>query len=220
MKKLFVLFLLMHLFICAEGQDLEVVGKAKVTVMDPATNAAQQVAREPDGTLALMSAMTPTYAIGDFAHGGVVFWVTPSGEHGRVVSLFNVSGVGWSNITTTIGTSAQSDLNGPGNSVAIISQDGHVNSAAKQCLDFAFAGYDDWYLPSKIELNQIYSNRVVINATATANGGEALAETSYWSSTESDVDGSEAWNQSFFGLGAQLKDSKNAPFTFRAVRAF
>ena len=186
--------------------------------MDPASPSAQDVARERDGTLVLRSS---TYAIGDYGHGGVVFYVNRSGDHGKVVSIYDVEGVDWSNVFTEIGSSAQSDVNGAGNSIAITLQTGHVNSAAQQCLDLAYGGYDDWYLPSKDELNSIYMNRVAINATAIANGGEAFKSSGYWSSTESDDDSSEAWNQNFFGGGGQQVDTKiGFSINFRAIRAF
>ena len=203
------------------GQDLQIDGSAKITEMDPASSSAEPVGREPDGTLVLIPPISNTYSIGDYAHGGVVFWVTPSGKHGRVASLHNIGGVAWSDAFAEIGNSAQSTINGAGNSVAIVSQTGHSISAAQHCRDLAFAGYDDWYLPAKDELNQMFSSKSAIESTAIANGGEAFLPTSYWSSTESDTDTSEAWNQNFFGPGNQQPDPKlNPSFALRAVRAF
>ena len=187
--------------------------------MDPATASAQQVAREPDGTLSLRSSGTTTYTIGDFAQGGVVFWVSPSGEHGKVVSIYDVKAVRWSNITTTlIGSFASSDINGAGNTVAIMMQSGHTNSAARHCADLAYGGYDDWYLPSKDELNEVYTNRDAINTTALSNGGEAFAGDFYWTSTENTS--STAWSQLFNNTGAQASNNKSNADGVRAVRAF
>lgn len=219
MKKITLLTVLMSLIVMGlYAQNLEVVGKAKITIMDTATVSAQQVAREPDGTLSLMSSAPTTYAIGDFAHGGVVFWVSPSGEHGKVVSIYDVQSVPWSNIiSTVIGLSAQSDINGAGNTVAIMMQSGHISSAARHCADLAYGGYDDWYLPSKNELNDVYLNRVAINTTALAHGGEAFASAFYWSSTE--FNSNNAWAQDF-GFGGQGASNKNLGYRVRAVRAF
>jgi hypothetical protein len=69
-------------------------------------------------------------------------------------------------------------------------------------------GYNDWYLPSKDELNKLYLNRVAIGGFATA---------SYWSSSENDAD--YAWLQ-IFDSGAQLDYDKYAALRVRAVRAF
>ncbi|NND32865.1 MAG: hypothetical protein HKN76_09760, partial [Saprospiraceae bacterium] len=145
---------LANMKITLNAQEFEVDGTAKINVMNQATSSAELVGRESDGTLVLMSSATQTYSVGDFAHGGVVFWVTPSGEHGRVASLYNIQGVVWSNEFAEIGNSAQSTDHGAGNSVAIVSQSGHTISAAQHCLDYAFGGFDDWYLPAKNELNQ------------------------------------------------------------------
>lgn len=70
-------------------------------------------------------------------------------------------------------------------------------------------GYNDWYLPSKDELNKLYLNRVAI-------GG--FANDYYWSSSEYD-DASAAWFQ-YFGNGYQDGDFKYTPRRVRAVRAF
>lgn len=218
MKKVTLLVVLMTMGILLMAQEVRIEGKAKITVMDTATASAQQVAREPDGTLSQMSVSTPTYVIGDFVQGGVVFWVSASGAHGKVVSIYNVGPVPWSNITgLAIGASAQSLSNGAGNTIAIVMQSGHTSSAARHCADLAYGGYDDWYLPSKDELDDVYTNRVAINTTATANGGEDIANAFYWSSTEDNV--TSAWVQSFLN-GNQISFGKGENIRVRAVRAF
>lgn len=202
-----------------KAQDLEIQGSAKITNLPAATSLAMPVGRETDGTLVSMSG-NPTYSIGDYAQGGVVFWVNAAGNHGRVAYLYNIADVGWSNISMEIGTSAQSDLNGAGNCVATVLQSGHTASAAKHCLDLEWQGYGDWYLPSKSELNLMYTQRNAIDSTSSANGGEVFSSVGYWSSTESNIDPSEAWNQNFFGAGTQSADSKGVAFYLRPVRAF
>jgi hypothetical protein len=68
--------------------------------------------------------------------------------------------------------------------------------------------YNDWFLPSKDELNEMYLNKDAI-------GG--FANNGYWSSTEG---GSEdAWNQNFSN-GIQGNDGKDYNSNVRAVRAF
>lgn len=202
------------------AQILDIEGSAKISEMPLATASAHPVGREVDGTLVQMVS-GGSYSIGDFAHGGVVFWVNSAGDHGRVACLYNVADVIWSNIASSeIGASAQSNVFGAGNSVAIISQAGHTTSAAAQCLNLAFGGYDDWYLPAKDELNRMYIARTTIDSTSTANGGEAFQATGYWSSTESESDFTEAWNQNFFGSGTQQGDLKTGLFYVRAIRAF
>lgn len=69
-------------------------------------------------------------------------------------------------------------------------------------------GYNDWYLPSKDELNKLYLNRVAIGGFADAN---------YWSSSE--YDANNACSQLFVS-GGQYDNYKTYNFRVRAVRAF
>ena len=218
MKKSTLLIVMMTMGTLLMAQEVTIEGKAKITVMDPATASAQQVAIEPDGTLSQMSMSTPpTYAIGDFVQGGVVFWLSASGTHGKVVSIYEIGATLWSLVPfTEIGATAQSDINGAGNTVAVILQAGHTISAAQHCALLAYGGYDDWYLPSVDELTDVYTNRVAINTTATANGGEDFG-TLYWSSTESSSTGAKFYN---FDLGTNGNTNKNSSIEVRAVRAF
>ena len=101
------------------------------------------------GNLRAKSTSSPTYAIGDFAQGGVIFWLSPDGRHGKVVSIYNMGVINWSNITSeSNGDRAISRTNGAGNTVAITLQPGHTFSAAQHCTEFAYGGYSDWYLPA------------------------------------------------------------------------
>ena len=61
MKILIIITTILFFGIGINAQDVEIAGKAKITVMDPATASAQQVAREPDGTLSLRSSGTGNY---------------------------------------------------------------------------------------------------------------------------------------------------------------
>ena len=81
-----------------------------------------------------------------------------------------------------------------------------------------YGGYDDWFLPSKDELNDVYANRVAIDSTATANGGEIFVSDYYWSPTEETS--SDAWQQDFLD-GTQSGDDKGSSTgRVRAVRPF
>jgi hypothetical protein len=83
------------------------------------------------------------------------------------------------------------------------------NYAAKICDDLFLNGYNDWYLPSRDELNKLYLNRVVV-------GG--FASSVYWSSSE--FKNSNAWHQ-FFSDGFQNSNHINSiKLRVRAIRAF
>ena len=115
---------------------------------------------------------------------------------------------------TAIGT-------GLANTTAIIAQNGAGTSyAAGLAQAYAGGSYSDWYLPSKDDLNWLYTNRAAINATATANGGTAFAAAYYWSSSEGDA--WDAWLQ-HFGNGSQadfVKGLASPAVSVRAVRSF
>ena len=93
--------------------------------------------------------------------------------------------------------------------------------AAKACGDYSVTvnniTYDDWFLPSIKELNEIYENKAAINTAMQQNSGVALSELYYWSSTEFIND--NAWGQ-YFGNGFQFGYDKGYTFIVRAVRAF
>ncbi len=169
-----------------------------------------------------------TYAVGDFAKGGIVFWVDETGQHGLVCAKQDQSyGIRW--YAGTYGhTQAKGDgiYAGKANTSIIIAAhvaigDDTVTYAARICNELQITEssitYGDWYLPSKYELNQMYLNKAVIEATATANGG-AIYSSYYWSSNEYDI--TNAWYQDF-NVGGQGNVNENYTIiSVRAVRAF
>lgn len=176
-----------------------------------------------------------TYKIGDFAQGGIVFWVDDSGKHGLVVSKFDVtSSVRWFsgsfgnthakgdglyagkfNTSIIIGAQADFVING-----ATSADDGDTY-AARLVNEFQATEngitYGDWYLPSKYELNLLYLNRNAVNATATANSGEVLGATNYWSSNEISNTSASLVDLSTGNVNSALKNAHNS---VRAIRSF
>ena len=205
------------------AQNLEVDGKVKLSTMDTLTSATATVVRKMDGTLGLRQ-----YKIGDFAQGGIVFWIDETGEHGLACAKQDQStGVRW-----YAGTSGETQAKGDGpfagemnTTIIIASQvaigDDNSTYAARICAELQITEggytYADWYLPSEYELNLLYQNKATIDAAALANGGSSFATDSYWSSTEINNAGARSQN---FDAGNPFNGGKNLGLHVRAIRAF
>jgi len=161
-----------------------------------------------------LSFKTAKNYIGDSYQGGIVAYISDvMGEHGLIAAPNDQStNIAWWNgnytVTGAIGTAIGT---GQSNTTAIVQTQGPGNYAAKLCDDFVLNGYNDWFLPSRDELDILYQNRNLIGGFTTDY---------YWSSSEDYY--TSAWCQNF---GSGLKSSGNKDGTYaasrvRAVRAF
>jgi len=166
------------------------------------------------------------YQIGDFAQGGIVFWVDETGEHGLVCAKQDQStGIRWyAGTYTNTMASGTGPYAGEMNTIIIIANQGNGDGntyAARICNELKITEngktYGDWYLPSSDELYLMYQNRLIINATATANGGSAFANTSYWSSTSQNDNSAIMYK---FSDDMYISELKSAEHRVRAIRAF
>jgi len=88
---------------------------------------------------------------------------------------------------------------------------GETGRAAQLCAGLNFGGFSDWFLPSRDELNLMYTN-------LRQRGLGGFGTGSYWSSSQ--VNTNYAWLQRF-GDGSQFSNQfKRNTLTVRAVRAF
>ena len=122
------------------------------------------------------------------------------GDDGKFGTQYEYGRIGTGKTNTAIIVSKASNSRNP--------------NAATLCNDFTYGGYDDWFLPSKDELNQMYVN-------LKKNGQGGFANTYYWSSSESYYVTNFAWGQNF------SDGHQNYDYTFRydkyrvrPVRAF
>jgi Protein of unknown function (DUF1566) len=162
----------------------------------------------------LTSTTLTGFSIGQSCYGGIIFYVNGSGDHGLIAATGDQNtGTQWGCVGTHIVGTGTSIGTGQDNTTAIVNGCGESGIAARVCNDFVYSSgnteYNDWFLPSKDELNQMYLQKTVI-------GG--FAGSFYWSSSESSAD--NAWLQNF-GTGTQSAVSKSSGTTkVRAVRAF
>jgi hypothetical protein len=174
---------------------------------------------------ALIAALEPEpAAIGELREGGIVFWVNPlNDQHGLVCALEDYEGaVEWGCGSTDLPNVPNVAYNGgnpagPGAEIG----DGEDNtigilagcSSAPAALAARSYG-PEWFLPSILELNQMYLHRATLEAVSGFYDFSGF----YWSSTE--YDSFFAWEQDL-GSGNQYEDSpKQIPIKVRAVRAF
>lgn len=147
--------------------------------------------------------------IGENYQGGIIFWVDESGQHGLISATSDQStGAEYGCMGTLHGATGTANGTGLANTVAKASGCAQSNIAAKLCNDLVLNGYEDWYLPSKDELNLLYLQKAVV-------GG--FTSDSYWSSSEGTAD--YAWFQSF-DLGQTFHYNKNYLNRVRAIRSF
>ena len=152
---------------------------------------------------------TALFDIGQSYGGGIIFYIDGTGQHG-LISATNDQGSGavWGCYGTLIGGTSTAIGTGQANTSSIVSRCIEGN-AARTCNDLVLNGYDDWFLPSKDELNQMFLQKGII-------GG--FVPGYYWSSSEYNTN--LAWYQSFYN-GNQEWGVKNSATGFvRAVRSF
>ena len=158
-----------------------------------------------------LTIMTSESFVGDFYQGGIVVWVDETGEHGLIAAPEDQNiGIQWYNGSyISTGATGTSIGTGQSNTTKIVQMQGSGSYAAKLCDDLILNGYDDWFLPSKDELNILYQNRVLI-------GG--FAPDVYWSSSE--LNYLNAWYQPFNNGYQNYNYYKDITYRVRAVRAF
>jgi len=105
---------------------------------------------------------------------------------------------------TAVGTGEQ-------NTIDIEAGCATAGTAADICANLSLGGYVDWFLPSKDELNLMYTNLKVHEV-----GG--FESQDYWSSSENDA--YSAWLQGFYNVYQGLNYKNYGNVWVRAVRAF
>lgn len=158
--------------------------------------------------------------IGDTAYGGIVMY-KEKGIHGLVCALTDQSdSVAWDTncfvnasyrpkITNATDTAIGK---GTSNTNLILATLGSEINAASICHNYKGGGYNDWFLPSKAELNLMY-----VNLKSTVFKG---ATKNYWSSTEVPFNIFTVASCQNFYTGNQNDYNKSLMTNTRAIRTF
>lgn len=152
-----------------------------------------------------------SFIIGQEYGGGIIVYIDETGEHGIIAAKTDQSlGATWYNGDFYVVTGATGkDLGtGPYNTRKIIRAQGvDAIYAARDCAAYRAEGFNDWYLPSKNELAEVFKQKALLG----------IGNDVYWSSTE--VDANIAWAQNF-ETGGRKQSNKNKVYHVRAVRTF
>jgi hypothetical protein len=144
--------------------------------------------------------------------GGIIFYLDNTKNHGLIAAPSDQStNAKWGCSDTSIpGAANTSAGSGMVNTLAIIGKCNETGIAAQLCYNLKIGSYEDWYLPSKDELNLLYTN-------LKAKGLGDFSSEDYWSSSQESAKNS--WLQSF-SSGKQSSKNKNTSMSVRAIRSF
>ena len=155
--------------------------------------------------------------VGQYNYGGVIIYVDGSGNNGLVCDINDQStSAQWGCYGTLIpGANGTAIGTGEQNMLDIVGNCSTTGIAADICYNYTNV-YNDWFLPSNNELNEIYLNLLDINASIIINGGTPINGT-YWSSSQNNSTFAYMLNFSNGSLGSARK---NLTHKVRAIRAF
>ncbi len=144
--------------------------------------------------------------------GGLIFYLNTSTGNGLVVAAVNNNYYNqWGCYGTAInGADGTAIGTGEQNTIDIDAGCTTPLIAADKCANLNLNTYTDWFLPSKDELDAIYTKLAL-------KGYGGFAQSVYWCSSE--ASNNSAWEQNFSN-GIQVTADKSNQFLFRPVREF
>jgi hypothetical protein len=146
--------------------------------------------------------------LGQSYAGGIVFHVDGTGLHGLVITPADLGILPWGCEGTSVQTSTAFGT-GATNTAAVVASCGEANFAAKAADTLVLGGYSDWFLPSRDELAQVWTNLYL--------QGLGGLGSEYHSSSEATA----AWStRIYLPNGTFYSSYKSWSYPVRAVRAF
>jgi TolB-like protein len=165
-------------------------------IQQPLATAAQQIPSDQPTVTSAQSTPNQIYEIGDTGPaGGMVFYDKGQYTDGwryMEVSPSNLGKAYWGPYDTDIKGTETGIGTGKKNTEIIVTALNRMRQkgmAAQLCKEYSLNGYNDWFLPSKDELNLIYENLIKMNYMETFHEGQFISSSQY--------DASNAWGQRF-----------------------
>lgn len=146
----------------------------------------------------ISTSITPTaHFVGEFYQGGVIFWLDP--------------------------TAATPGTTGLASSVIDNATGLDWSASGAICTAYNGGGFNDWRLPTIVELQTLFGAQLSVSTTSLAHGGTGFSEAApdYWASNVPTADTTKAWSF-YFNMGIQntIPKSTTTPTSVRCVRAY
>ena len=130
------------------------IGSSAVPVYIPVTSNKEPT--EKVNTIADLKG-NAVHTMGERYGGGIVFYVYDGGHHGLIAATVDQSREVLWNVEYSVTNAINDSIRGGKyNTERIIFNQGPGNYAAQLCANYQGGNYNDWYLPSKYELNLLY----------------------------------------------------------------
>jgi hypothetical protein len=183
--------------------------------------ATNQIATSYSNQIEVKTKSISGLSFGESYQGGIFFYLYQPGDigyisgevHGLLAAPQDQGNFPWGCQGANINTS---DAIGAGinNTQLILNTCGENNIAAKICNNLSLNGYNDWFLPSRAELQLMYQN---LHQNGFGDFSTTPGANDYWSSSQ--FNNVSAWYRSF-AVNSQNTGNKTGTLKIRAIRKF
>jgi hypothetical protein len=166
------------------------------------------------------------YALGDKGPaGGFIFYINPNyqtdGWRYLEAAPADLGEMTWGTVNFAVqGAKGTAVGTGEQNTMDIVVSDPSDNTAADACANYSIVTdgvtYDDWFLPSRDELEEIFNN-LRLKGVGNFYLNENNEYEAYWTSSQADAE--QCWGKCFETL-ITMGGLKEYPLYVRPVRAF